>query len=1113
MIVDRALQLGGGSVRTCTLNVHPGRLHARTSCAPARRRQAVAQSFGSALAGNASAGVTLVQRTSQVTSISCSSRRSSVVAHAVQAPPAPAAAEELSRVFYEQGGVTVVATKDASGYSVLVEAQEPRGMVLHWGINEWEAPPQELLPEGSNKVDDKAVQTHFKDGRSVWLHFPTSNAPERIVFVLKELSPENWINNGSCYSVQLKPPGIDKLISRVLDCEGEASHWSLKDRLVLVNDVLDGFAAAGPDGMGFIFTWLRMSSSKILTWARRSNYQSKDIAWMQKVTSERMTDKARAHPDPWVRLYARLALAGLPRGGGNGDDIRMGILHIMREYGIKEGHRPGIDEPFLEQWHQKLHQNTTPEDVSICEAYLAYLHSGNHDDYWRVLWDHGKITKERLEGMNIPIKAWPQHLPHMINAFKGYLWTLKTCHSGADMDTAAEMAKGHLDGDTTWMLFDMLQNRNEWWVPGKIVEVRKRLAGVWRAPGGSRDVLLLDIALDNYFRTMIERTDRSTLSRDNLVDMVGMVLENAGIACESDDLQQCGRLWGRVASADNRWSGEWGLQALAAAQRLELSLAGYADDMCSHTQRHAEALGKAAKVDQAFILNFGEEVVRGQPVFVLSGLLQDLERHLRDAAGAGPWQVISQVPALGEVTVQSLADIQGQAFDKPLVLICEKLGGMEDIPPGITAVLTKSSTDVLSHVAIRARSQGVLLATCFEDSEWQRLVGMQGQHVSLEVNPAGEVTTVQVDPPSGDAAAGAASRGGRKLTLAAPAPWSAWAVAEQQFGPGVVGAKANNLAKLRNKLPEWIQVPASVALPFGTFEQVLAFGANSGAAARLRELQQELGRAEVGAGVPPALAEIRQLVRRQLQAPPELIQELSRTAAAAGLPGADSWTSPGEWAPMWAAITKVWASQWAERAWLSRQACGVPEGQLSMSVLLQQVVDGQYAFVLHTANPLTGRHGDMFGELVAGLGEVLVGNYPGRALSFSDSPGAPEPQLLSLPSKRVALYAPQGGTLIARSDTNGEDLEAFAGAGLYDSVPVVPLNEVTIEAAEEALLWDGGLRSRLIDSIVDVGQAVEDAFGGVAQDIEGVWREGKLVVVQARPQVLPTGAGDGNGRH
>lgn len=31
--------------------------------------------------------------------------------------------------------------------------------------------------------------------------------------------------------------------------------------------------------------------------------------------------------------------------------------------------------------------------------------------------------------------------------------------------------------------------------------------------------------------------------------------------------------------------------------------------------------------------------MRGQPVFVLSGLLQDLEKSLRAAAGAGPWQV------------------------------------------------------------------------------------------------------------------------------------------------------------------------------------------------------------------------------------------------------------------------------------------------------------------------------------------------------------------------------------------------------------------------------------------------------------------------------------------
>lgn len=32
--------------------------------------------------------------------------------------------------------------------------------------------------------------------------------------------------------------------------------------------------------------------------------------------------------------------------------------------------RPGLDEPFLEQWHQKLHTNTSPEDIHICEVKL-----------------------------------------------------------------------------------------------------------------------------------------------------------------------------------------------------------------------------------------------------------------------------------------------------------------------------------------------------------------------------------------------------------------------------------------------------------------------------------------------------------------------------------------------------------------------------------------------------------------------------------------------------------------------------------------------------------------------------------------------------------------------
>ena len=36
-----------------------------------------------------------------------------------------------------------------------------------------------------------------------------------------------------------------------------------------------------------------------------------------------------------------------------------------------------------------------------------------------------------------------------------------------------------------------------------------------------------------------------------------------------------------------------------------------------------------------------------------------------------------------------------------------------------------------------------------------------------------------------------------------------------------VGAKSRNIANLRGKLPSWIRLPTSVALPFGVFEKVL----------------------------------------------------------------------------------------------------------------------------------------------------------------------------------------------------------------------------------------------------------------------------------------------------
>lgn len=40
----------------------------------------------------------------------------------------------------------------------------------------------------------------------------------------------------------------------------------------------------------------------------------------------------------------------------------------------------------MEEWHQKLHNNTSPDDVIICQALLAYLeHDLDISIYWQTL--------------------------------------------------------------------------------------------------------------------------------------------------------------------------------------------------------------------------------------------------------------------------------------------------------------------------------------------------------------------------------------------------------------------------------------------------------------------------------------------------------------------------------------------------------------------------------------------------------------------------------------------------------------------------------------------------------------------------------------------------------
>ena len=406
--------------------------------------------------------------------------------------------------------------------------------------------------------------------------------------------------------------------------------------------------------------------------------------------------------------------------------------------------------------------------------------------------------------------------------------------AGADLDVAFSMCRGLIDDDLAWHIGDFLANRDAWWVPGKIVEIRQRLKQYWNSENATRDLMYLDIALDSYFRLCIERMDKGAMQADDLLNLAVLVLENAAIALDCDEILQSFNLIRRIANGEpqGRWSGRtWGMAAYAATDFVNLSLEAYADRIVEMVQPYAYRFGKECSIDPSFIVNFAEEVVRGQSVFILGILLKILVPALQESAGVDRWQIVSQGmltagnPIEGTVKVlKNLEPLQGKPPKLPTVVIVETLTGNEDIPENIVAVITGSGTDVLSHVAIRARSQNVLLASCFDIEAFQAMKDdFNGDLVQLRLESSGGVTATPITSESVDlnfkSNKDQSVRSVQaKLNLIKPFgldnfvevmndPGAVgrsmpWVLTESEFEPNMVGAKAMNLKSLRAKLPD-----------------------------------------------------------------------------------------------------------------------------------------------------------------------------------------------------------------------------------------------------------------------------------------------------------------------
>src|ERR1051326_6008774 len=205
-------------------------------------------------------------------------------------------------------------------------------------------------------------------------------------------------------------------------------------------------------------------------------------------------------------------------------------------------------------------------------------------------------------------------------------------------------------------------------------------------------------------------------------------------------------------------------------------------------QPQAELLGHAFHADAWTVTLFSEEVVRGSSLgFLLSLLLHHLDPLLRQAAQLGKWQIISHGAGSGTVEVAaSLRAIQGRTFDSPRIIVAEKVMGDEAIPDGVVAVVAPDVTDIVSHVAVRARNSNLLFATCHDPGLFNQLKALAGRHLSLSINAAGDVVFVE----SAEESRPVATRAQPVRRLSARPRFTAYTVLAREFDERIVGEKS-----------------------------------------------------------------------------------------------------------------------------------------------------------------------------------------------------------------------------------------------------------------------------------------------------------------------------------
>lgn len=163
------------------------------------------------------------------------------------------------------------------------------------------------------------------------------------------------------------------------------------------------------------------------------------------------------------------------------------------------------------------------------------------------------------------------------------------------------------------------------------------------------------------------------------------------------------------------------------------------------------------------------------------------------------------------------------------------------------------------------------------------------------------------------------------------------------------------------------------------------------------------------------------------------------------------------------AVRRCWASLWSARAAAYRNRNAVPDENVAMAVVVQELVEADAAGVMFTANPDTGARGETVINASWGLGEAVVGG-------------------IVTPDAVVVA----DGTVIRASISDKTVMTVLAPTGMWECPVPDGLRRAPVLEEAQAV------------HLAALGARVQELYD-TPMDIEWVRRDGTFAIVQARP--------------